>query len=390
MPSTPRKPAGAAKGYIVATSWLHAETAFQKKLLLIKSWESTVPIITQYPAPPNFGAIVYGIDDDTAERAVAVANEHGWGVKLYKKEFDIRDVQIVDSSIIKAYNESVTERKDKYVAEHAPAHGGARKRTRTDQSKHAAAAGAAAQNLTSLLAANDEPPEPAAAPSGGTPYVRPPGWGDEEIAAEDDTKPSADADSTSVHTELANPMSMQTELAFLKSHMGQMQSELTTLKAHVIELDRTIFDTKALVFQNIKVLPDETGPELLQKVKQIFQDLNFPISGIQSTKRMKGHTHLPVVIVTFADEVTADLVYSKANFFHPSAWTSIAGGAEKINQMAQMRGSVIHYCNSNRLRIRNDGYMQVTRYMKTFGNAKQSGRNSPPPHGGAQRKAPAW
>ena len=36
MPSTPRKPAGAAKGYIVATSWLHAETAFQKKLLLIK------------------------------------------------------------------------------------------------------------------------------------------------------------------------------------------------------------------------------------------------------------------------------------------------------------------------------------------------------------------
>ena len=65
MPSTPRKPAGAAKGYIVATSWLHAETAFQKKLLLIKSWESTVPIITQYPAPPNFGAIVYGIDDDT-------------------------------------------------------------------------------------------------------------------------------------------------------------------------------------------------------------------------------------------------------------------------------------------------------------------------------------
>ena len=66
MPSTPRKPAGAAKGYIVATSWLHAETAFQKKLLLIKSWESTVPIITQYPAPPNFGAIVYGIDDDTA------------------------------------------------------------------------------------------------------------------------------------------------------------------------------------------------------------------------------------------------------------------------------------------------------------------------------------
>ena len=55
-----------------------------------------------------------------------------------------------------------------------------------------------------------------------------------------------------------------------------------------------------------------------------------------------------------------------------------------------MRGSVIHYCNSNRLRIRNDGYMQVTRYMKTFGNAKQSGRNSPPPHGGAQRKAPAW
>ena len=80
---------------------------------------------------------------------------------------------------------------------------------------------------------------------------------------------------------------MQTELAFLKSHMGQMQSELTTLKAHVIELDRTIFDTKALVFQNIKVLPDETGPELLQKVKQIFQDLNFPISGIQASTRRR-------------------------------------------------------------------------------------------------------
>ena len=37
-----------------------------------------------------------------------------------------------------------------------------------------------------------------------------------------------------------------------------------------------------------------------------------------------------------------------------------------------------------------DPYMQVTRYMKTFDNAKQSGCNSPPPHGGAQRKAPAW
>ena len=105
---------------------------------------------------------------------------------------------------------------------------------------------------------------------------------------------------------------------------------------------------------------------------------------------MKGNTHLPVVIVTFADEVAAGLVYSNAKFSHPSAWTHITGGAEKIKQMAQMRGSVVNYCNSNRLRIRNDGYMQVTRYMKTFGNAKQSGRNSPPPHGGAQRKAPAW
>ena len=33
---------------------------------------------------------------------------------------------------------------------------------------------------------------------------------------------------------------------------------------------------------------------------------------IQSTKKMKGNTHLLVVIVTFADEVAAGLVYSNA------------------------------------------------------------------------------
>jgi uncharacterized protein (DUF1330 family) len=389
MPNTPRKPAGAAKGYIVATSWLHAETAFQKKLLLIKSWESAVPIITKFPQPPDFGAIVYGIDDDTAERAVAVANEHGWGIKLYKQEFSIRDVHIVDNSIVQAYLESVNERKDKYTAEHQPAAAAARKRARSDQSKHAAAAGDAAQNLTALLqpTAQKGPPEPTAAPPVGTPYVKPPGWGDEDGKLvprdDDDTKPPHEA----ADPKATSSSQMQAQFDNLQSQVTQMQAELATLKAHVVELDRTIFDTKALVIQNIKVMPNETGPELTQKVKEIFQDLGFPITGIQSTKRMKGNTHLPVVIVTFVNEVAADLVFSNAKFFHPSAWTHITGGAEKIKQMTQMRGSVVGYCTTNRLRIRNDGYMQMTRFMKSFGNAKSSGRNSPPPHGGAQRKA---
>ena len=42
-----------------------------------------------------------------------------------------------------------------------------------------------------------------------------------------------------------------------------------------------------------------------------------------------------------------------------------------------MRGSVVNYCNSNRLRIRNDGYMQVTRHMKTFGKSNPAATARP-------------
>ena len=92
MPGTPRKPAGAAGAYIVAASWLHREDQYAQKLLLVKDWESVKPIITQYPQPPTLGSLVYAVDADTADRAVEVANEKGWGTKLHGTEFTIREV----------------------------------------------------------------------------------------------------------------------------------------------------------------------------------------------------------------------------------------------------------------------------------------------------------
>ena len=92
MPGTPRKPAGAAGAYIVAASWLHREDQYAQKLLLVKDWESVKPIITQYPQPPTLGSLVYAVDADTADRAVEVANEKGWGIKLHGTEFTIREV----------------------------------------------------------------------------------------------------------------------------------------------------------------------------------------------------------------------------------------------------------------------------------------------------------
>ena len=56
MEKSPRKPAGKT-AFIVATSWLHEETAYAGKLLLLQSWEDVKMIITKFPAPDNFGAL---------------------------------------------------------------------------------------------------------------------------------------------------------------------------------------------------------------------------------------------------------------------------------------------------------------------------------------------
>ena len=81
MEKSPRKPAGKT-AFIVATSWLHEETAYAGKLLLLQSWEDAKMIITKFPAPDNFGALVYGVDVCSADTAFNLTNEKGWGEKL--------------------------------------------------------------------------------------------------------------------------------------------------------------------------------------------------------------------------------------------------------------------------------------------------------------------
>ena len=89
MEKSPRKPAGKT-AFIVATSWLHEETAYAGKLLLLQSWEDVKMIITKFPAPDNFGALVYGVDVCSADAAFNLANEKGWGEKLIGRAYHIR------------------------------------------------------------------------------------------------------------------------------------------------------------------------------------------------------------------------------------------------------------------------------------------------------------
>ena len=171
MPGTPRKPAGPAGAYIVAASWLHRETQYAQKLLLVKDWESVKPIITQYPQPPTLGSLVYAVDADTADRAVEVANEKGWGTKLHGTEFTTREVAIVDSSIINAYNETIVARREEYLAEHAPA---ARAAKRARPTKHDAAAGSVVLNLINQMETQPKPaPGMSTEAPVDTPHVQP-------------------------------------------------------------------------------------------------------------------------------------------------------------------------------------------------------------------------
>ena len=383
MPGTPRKPAGPAGAYIVAASWLHRETQYAQKLLLVKDWESVKPIITQYPQPPTLGSLVYAVDADTADRAVEVANEKGWGTKLHGTEFTTREVAIVDSSIINAYNETIVARREEYLAEHAPA---ARAAKRARPTKHDAAAGSVVLNLFNQM---ETQPKPATEMSTeapvDTPHVQPPGWGDDDEPAAPEIDPVNDTKPAAVPDSMTNSQ-LQAELTQLQSQLKQMKNEVVILQNHVVDLDRAVFDTKSIIIHNIKMSANETGPMLLDLVKQIFADLKLPINDIQKAVRLEGSKDtgrrtFPVVVVTFTSEFAADVMYTNAKYFHPAAWTEIAGGAAKVKLMTQMRNPVVGYCNSNGRSIRHDGYMAVMRFIKgkTRHDKTRSGRHSPPP-----------
>ena len=397
MEKSPRKPAGKT-AFIVATSWLHEETAYAGKLLLLQNWEDVKMIITKFPAPDNFGALVYGVDVCSADAAFNLANEKGWGEKLIGRAYHIRDVVTLDHSMVMSFIQSIEQRKNEYLE----LNGAPTKRRR------AALGGAAASTaghtppsfqLAPLL--NDEAKSKedgidigveglndATKTGGGAEW----GASDEQPgdtaadkppapAADDDTaagKPSGSAD--------AQLALMQTEIVSLTNQVGFLTQELRAIK-------NVVFDKTAIVLKNIAIQPNETTETLKSMIKSIFMDLNFEheANKICQTKRgsMGGRKH-PIVIVRFyatADgERCADVVMRNADRFSPALWTGIAGGASKISQMTTMRTKVKKQASDRKQTCGHDGYMQVSRFI--LARAQHGGRTSPVPPGGG--KPDAW
>ena len=393
MERSPRKPAGKA-AFIVAASWLHEEAAYAGKLLLLPSWEDAKLIISRFPAPDNFGALVYGVDTCSADAAFNLANEKGWGEKSIGRAYCIRDVTTLDHSVVMSFIQAIEQRKSEYLAQNgAPAK---RRRGATGEAA-ASTAGHTPHPVTLAPLLEESKPNEDSTDIGveglndATKTGDEPEWGasDEHLEPPAGALPPApDADggkpSDSADAQLAF---MQTEVVNLKNQVGFLTQELRAVK-------NVIFDKTAIVLKNVAIQPNETTETLKTMIKSIFTDLNFlhEANKICSTKRgsLSGKKH-PIVIVRFHatdGERCADVVMRNADRFSPALWTGIAGGAPKISQMTAMRTKVKKQASDKNQACGYDGYMQVSRYIPA--RAQHGGRTSPVPPGAGAGKPAAW
>ena len=372
-PKSAKKPRGTHKAYIAAVHWLREE--FTSKLIMTKCWEDMKIMINHYAPPDDVSSlseVTCGINEESAECAVQMANSKHWGVIVNKREYVPADVVTVGKEIVAAFYDTIKSRMDKYLKDNAivPV---PKKRARLDTEQPRVDLLPVMEDVTLLPIAeveegeaeehgednhDDKPTENDAEPSVNEEKKRT--WGEVQEEEENEADDGQDED-VSVIDPSTQPYS--TVISDLTSKVTMLEDYIKKQNKEIYRIVHTVYEPHIIYIDNL-VAKDgkETQKSLKETVTMILTDIDFKKTAKQVLAAWRV-TDFRVAVRIMDFHAVAHII-DNANRFNPAYWASNKqGGKFVVANMGKLRSMAMDKYNKMKPRwaIKAGGWLYVSR-----------------------------